>query len=164
MKTVPVQNLVMIKGIPFPEGERFRQIIVTLRPREVHFGIPFRGFPESLAVFDEAWLKSPRPIDFERVHIPPEDTGVLGSNWRTRFVFDFLLPDPELIFHNRIERVDEGSFPVDEKITLEQAYLVGPCAEHDVMIRDFIDVQPQVILFVLWIMRNNERHRVVQAQ
>ncbi|MDH4001862.1 MAG: hypothetical protein OEU52_11420, partial [Xanthomonadales bacterium] len=47
------------------------------------------------AVFDEAWLKSPRPIDFERVHIPPEDTGVLGSHWRTRFGFDFLLPDPD---------------------------------------------------------------------
>jgi len=157
MKTVAVENLVEIKGISFPEGEKFRQIIVTgppgsgkstmiaklggwpeegyldlgadnwwrnriltLRPREVHFGIPFRGFQDSMAVFDEIWLASPRPIDFERVRIPPGEPGVLGTNWRQKYVFDFLLPDPALIYQKRQERVAVGNFPVDEKITLEQ--------------------------------------------
>jgi hypothetical protein len=32
MKTVEVEDLVMIKGVPFPEGERFRQIIVVGPP------------------------------------------------------------------------------------------------------------------------------------
>ncbi|MFC1740384.1 ABC transporter ATP-binding protein [Pseudomonadota bacterium] len=160
MKTLAVEDLVMIKGIAFPEGERFRQIIVTgppgsgkttlitqlggwpeegyldlglknwwrsriltLRPREVHFGIPFRGFPESVTVFDKTWLESPRPIDFERIQIPPEDTGVLGTNLRSKYVFDFLLPDPLLIFEKRSERFGEGNFPVDEDITLEQVTL-----------------------------------------
>lgn len=160
MKTLAVENLVMIKGIPFPEGEKFRQIIVTgppgsgkttlitqlggwpeegyldlglknwwrsriltLRPREVHFGIPFRGFPESVTVFDKTWLDSPRPIDFERVQIPPDEGGVLGTNWRSKYVFDFLLPDPEIIFEKRRERTGEGNFPVDEDITLEQVAL-----------------------------------------
>lgn len=157
MKTLEIDNLVLIKGIPFPEGERFRQIIVTgppgcgkstlisklggwpeegyldieqknwwrnriltLRPREVHFGIPFRDHPKSLTVFDDLWLKAPRPIDFDRILIPPDDPGVLGTNWRSKYVFDFLLPDPELIFAKRRERVSEGNFPVDEDITLEQ--------------------------------------------
>jgi hypothetical protein len=160
MKTLVVENQVLIKGVPLPEGERFRQIIVTgppgsgkttlitqlggwpeegyldlgqknwwrsriltLRPREVHFGIPFRGYPESLTVFDEAWLKSPRPIDFSRILIPPADTGVLGTNWRSKYVFDFLLPDPRLIFEKRRGRISEGNFPVDEEITLEQVSL-----------------------------------------
>ena len=95
LKTVEIKNLVMVKGIPFPEGESFRQIIVTgppcsgkttlidklggwpeegfldlclkswwrnqiltFRPREVHFGLPFKGHTESHAVFDPEWLAS----------------------------------------------------------------------------------------------------------
>jgi len=160
MKTHAVENLVLIKGIPFPEGEKFRQIIVTgppgsgkttlitqlggwpeegyldlgaknwwrsriltLRPREVHFGIPFRGYPDSLTVFDEIWLESPRPIDFSRIQIPPEGGGVLGTNWRSKYVFDFLLPDPRLIFEKRRARTSEGNFPVDEEITPEKVSL-----------------------------------------
>ena len=160
MKTVAVENLVLIKGIPFPEGERFRQIIITgppgsgkttlvsqlggwpeegyldlglkswwrspiltFRPREIHFGIPFRGHRDSLAVFDKVWLNAPRPVEFDRIQIPPEEIGLLGTDWRKKFVFDFQLPEPESIFEKRQKRTGEGAYPVDEGVTLEQVQL-----------------------------------------
>ena len=160
MKTIAVENLALIKGIPFPKGTGFRQIIftgppgsgkttlitqlggwpeegyldlglknwwrnrlLTFRPREVHFGIPFRGHPESLTVFEKTWLDSPCPIEFDRIQIPPEEPGLLGTHWRSKYVFDFQLPDPESIFEKRQQRTGEGNYPVDEEVTLEQVRL-----------------------------------------
>jgi len=157
MKTVEVEDLVMIKGVPFPEGERFRQIIVvgppgsgkttllaqlggwseegyldiaqkkwwrnrvlTFRPREIHLGLPFLGHDESHAVFDPEWLESPSDIDFERIRIPPEGRALLSGDWRRKFVFDFQLPAPELIYQMRKQRNREGTHPVDRNFTLEQ--------------------------------------------
>jgi hypothetical protein len=160
MQTIAVQNLVLVKGIPFPEGTGFRQIIITgppgsgkstvvtqlggwpeegyvdlsqknwwrnriltFRPREIHFGIPFLGHRESLTVFDKKWLISPRPIDFHRIETPPAEAGLLGTDWRSKFVFDFQLPDPESILEKRQGRTGEGAYPVDEEVTLEQVRL-----------------------------------------
>jgi len=156
MKTVEVENLVMIKGIPFPEGDNFRQIIVTgppgsgkttlveklggwteegyldiaqknwwrnqiltFRPREVHFGFPFKGHSESLAVFEPEWLESPSDIDFYRIQIPPEGKGVLGTDWRNKYVFDFQLIAAERIYALRKERTGRGTHPVDRDLSLE---------------------------------------------
>jgi len=101
----------------------WRSRLLTFRPREVHFGIPFRGRQESLAVFEKAWLDSPCPIDFNRIQIPPEEPGLLGTDWRSKYVFDFQLPAPEIIFEKRRKRIGEGSYPVDEEVTLEQVRL-----------------------------------------
>lgn len=157
MKTVEVENLEMIKGVPFPAGDRFREIIITgppgsgktslvtklggwseegyldlarknwwrsriltFRPREVHMGFPFKGHTDSHAVFDPEWLASPADIDFERVLIPPEGKGLLATDWRGKFVFDFQLPDPELIYSLRKKRILDGTHKIDRDISLEQ--------------------------------------------
>ena len=101
----------------------WRNRILTFRPREVHFGVPFRGHPECLAVFEKIWLDSPRPIEFDRIQIPPEESGLLGSDWRNKYVFDFLLPDPKDIFDKRRKRIEEGAYPADEDVTLEHVRL-----------------------------------------
>jgi len=157
MNTVEADKLVMIKGIPFPEGEHFRQIIVTgppgsgkttlvsrlggwteegyldlarknwwrnrlltFRPREVHFGFPFIGHQDSLAVFEQEWLARPGDIDFDRVLIPPEGKDLLLTDWRSKYVFDFQLPAPELIYELRKQRTRKGTHQVDRDLSLEQ--------------------------------------------
>ena len=160
MKTAAIENLVMIKGIPFPEGEKFRQIIVsgppgsgkttlveklggwseegyldlaqdhwwrnqilTFRPREVHFGFPFKGHQESFAVFDKEWLASPTGIEFERIKIPPEGKGFFVTDWRRKYVFDFLIPPAELIYAIRAEREGKATHLIDHDVSLEQVKL-----------------------------------------
>ncbi len=94
---------------------------LTYRPREVHLGLPFEGFPQALTVFDPEWLEADKPLklQLERIKLPPEGQGFLQSNWRQRYIFEFLMPRAEVILKQRQSRHTEGYFPVDEILSLD---------------------------------------------
>lgn len=99
----------------------WRNQSLVFRPREVHLGLPFKGFKEPLTVFDKEYLKcSPPPeIDYGRIRIPPLKTSILQTNYRDRYIFEFLIPNPNKIYQQRLDRRNQGYFPVDDKMTLE---------------------------------------------
>ena len=94
---------------------------LTYRPREVHLGFPFKGFEEALTVFDKEWLEAEEPLflELDRIQIPPSSTNIIQTNWLTRYIFEFLLPDPKKIYKRRMARHSEGYFPVDKNLSLE---------------------------------------------
>ena len=91
------------------------------RPREVHLGLPFRGYKEALTVFDKEWLEADPPLvlDLPRIKIPPAKKHFFQTNWQNRYIFEFLIPSPSTIYQQRLDRQDKGYFPVDEKLSLE---------------------------------------------
>ena len=95
---------------------------LTFRPREVHLGLPFVGFEEALAVFEEVWLKASDPpkLDLQRILLPPEKRFFFSPDWRGRFVFEFLIPAPENILKWRLDRSRREAHPVDEHVNLDQ--------------------------------------------
>ncbi len=91
------------------------------RPREVHLGLPFHGYKEALTVFDKEWLESTDPLELElnRIRIPPPKKNFLQTNWLNRYIFEFLIPSPSIIYQQRLDRQNKGYFPVDEKLSLD---------------------------------------------
>lgn len=100
----------------------WRSEALAIRPREVHLGMPYKGVDEALTVFDKPWLEADVPLELEldRVVLPPERQWSLQRDWRRSFIFEFMLPDPEMAFQWRQARVEKGLFPVDFKLTLDQ--------------------------------------------
>lgn len=95
---------------------------LVYRPREIHLGIPYEGIKDALAVFDQEWLDlkpDALKIDYRRIRIPPESHSKLSSNWRDRYIFEFMLPAPETIFEHRMNRHKDGYFPGDANLDLE---------------------------------------------
>jgi len=99
----------------------WRDQTLIYRPREVHLGMPFVDHREALTVFDKEWLAATPPLvlDLARVRIPPNSERFFQTNWRDKYIFEFLLPDPELIYQRRLARQDQGYFPVDAALTRE---------------------------------------------
>jgi len=87
--------------------------VLTFRPREVHFAIPFAGHDESVTVFDQHWLEAPSAIDFGRIQIPPGKAWFLQTDWRKHYLFDFQLPPVEHICAILHRRAQDGSHPRD---------------------------------------------------
>lgn len=94
---------------------------LVFRPREVHLGLPFSGFKEALTVFDKEWLGSTPPLELElaRIKLPPVKNRFYQTDWRARYIFEFLIPGPSKIFKQRLSRQDQGYFPGDENLSLD---------------------------------------------
>ncbi len=102
-------------------GRRWwRERALSLRPREVHLGLPVVGHRESLAVTDPEWLAEMPATDLSRISIPPAKRGWLSIDWRTRYVFDFQLLPAEVVYEARLRRAQARTHPVDHGVTLEQ--------------------------------------------
>jgi len=91
---------------------------LSLRPREIHLGFPFKGHDQAFAVFDRAWIEtSPAlELDLERIRIPPEKRHFFSVNWHDKYVFEFLLPPDELLYQRRLKRSRRGTHPVDVEL------------------------------------------------
>lgn len=103
----------------------WRDQTLIYRPREVHLGMPFVGHKEALTVFDKEWLATSPPLalDLARIRIPPNGERFFQTNWRDKYIFEFLLPEPDLIYERRLARQDQGYFPVDHALTREMVEL-----------------------------------------
>lgn len=99
----------------------WRSDVLAVRPREIHLGLPFCGLNDAVTVFDAEFLdRDPLPsVDFERIVLPPCKRLFFAVDWYRRYVFDFLLPSPEVLFERRRERARHGSHPVDAQLSLE---------------------------------------------
>jgi len=99
----------------------WRDQTLIYRPREIHLGLPFHGSDEALTVFDKEWLEPDNPpaLEPKRIAIPPHSDSFFQTNWRDRYIFEFLIPDPRTIYERRQARHSEGYFPVDDNLTLE---------------------------------------------
>ena len=100
----------------------WRAQALSLRPREVHLGFPFVGFEDALTVFDQEWLDAAPPpkLDYARILLPPEKIHFFSTDWRARFVFEFLIPPATKILEGRLSRKKHEVHPIDRDVTLEQ--------------------------------------------
>ena len=93
---------------------------LSMRPREIHLGLPIKDIKEALAVFEPQWLdaESPLQLDMDRICIPPVKRHFWSVDWRKRYAFEFVLPSAEKILQWREKRAKKGTHYVDKNLTL----------------------------------------------
>ncbi len=89
----------------------WRNRVLALRPRELHLLLPFCGHTQGLAVFAPSIVESEPfcPIDFARIPVPSSKKVMSLTDWRKKYVFEFLLPEPEQIFAWRRDHPRQGN-------------------------------------------------------
>lgn len=95
---------------------------LAIRPREIHLGFPFVGFSQALAVFEPVWVQRAKAhprLDLRRIRVPPPKRHIFSVDWRSRYVFEFLLPPADVLFEQRRRRALRGTHPVDGHASLE---------------------------------------------
>lgn len=193
--TEAVAELQTIKGIEYPLGVLFGQLLITgppgagkttqisriggwpeegavdlcaphwwrsrdlsIRPREVHLCLPFQGWGPCLSVFAQEWEGGEPPLlDASRIRIPPPKRHFLSVDWRSRFLFEFLLPSAETIHSRRLQRREREYHPDDEALDANtvppvieaqlqrfwQAALILHCRGMQVIVRDSCEHPPR---------------------
>lgn len=91
---------------------------LSLRPREVHLGLPFVGRAQALTLFHEDWLAHWRELELDeaRIIVPPAVRHLFSVNWRERYVFEFLLPTAGSLVRRCQERAKLGTHPIDRVV------------------------------------------------
>ncbi len=92
---------------------------LSLRPREIHLGLPFEGYQQSLAIFEPEYIQADPPprLELERIRIPPVKRHFWSVDWHSRYVFEFMLPPVKTLYQRRLERGRRGTHPVDRNVT-----------------------------------------------
>jgi predicted phosphodiesterase len=58
-------------------------------------------------------------LEYARIKIPPAKKHLLQTDWRNRYIFEFLIPSPSTIYEQRLARQSDGYFPVDDNLSLD---------------------------------------------
>ncbi len=92
------------------------------RPRELHFGLPFVGYPEAVPVYDIQTLDDYifLELDLLRIPLPSRKPAPFSPNFRRKIAFLFLLLPPEKLLALRQQRSEAGTHHVDKTLTLKQ--------------------------------------------
>lgn len=95
--------------------------VLVLLPRELQLLLPFYGQAQGVAVSNQVIVENKEDyrVDFSRIFVPPKKKGLFFCNWRRRYVFNFLIPEPERSFEWRLARARRGTHLHDSDLTLE---------------------------------------------